>query len=170
MVDQTLDAEADGEDLDEAPSSNKKMSGKKLVLFFVLPALLVLGGGFFASTMLMDGDALSGEEVAEEPAYTPVFFELPDMVVNLNSSGRKIHFLKISVSLELADEADLDQVEIVLPRIIDNFQVYLRELRIEDLHGSDGIYRLREELLRRVNIAAHPVKINDVLFKEMLVQ
>jgi flagellar protein FliL len=58
----------------------------------------------------------------------------------------------------------------VLPRIIDNFQVYLRELRVEDLKGSGGMYRLREELLLRVNAAVAPAKINDVLFKEMLVQ
>ncbi|MFX9073467.1 flagellar basal body-associated FliL family protein, partial [Acinetobacter baumannii] len=57
-----------------------------------------------------------------------------------------------------------------LPRIIDNFQVYLRELRLDDLKGSAGMYRLREELLLRVNMAAQPVKIKDVLFKEMLVQ
>ena len=56
------------------------------------------------------------------------------------------------------------------PRIIDNFQVYLRELRVEDLRGSAGIYRLREELLARVNNAVHPTKVKDVLFKDMLVQ
>ena len=57
-----------------------------------------------------------------------------------------------------------------MPRIVDNFQVYLRELRLEDLRGSAGLYRLREELLSRVNIAAQPAQVNDVLFKEMLVQ
>jgi flagellar FliL protein len=57
-----------------------------------------------------------------------------------------------------------------MPRIIDNFQVYLRELRLDDLRGSAGIYRLREELLMRVNTAAQPVHVKDVLFREMLVQ
>ncbi len=58
----------------------------------------------------------------------------------------------------------------MMPRIIDNFQVYLRELRVEDLKGSAGMYRLREEMLIRVSAAVAPAKINDVLFKEMLVQ
>jgi flagellar FliL protein len=53
---------------------------------------------------------------------------------------------------------------------VDSFQVYLRELRVEDLKGSAGMYRLREDLLRRINEAARPVKISDVLFKEMLIQ
>jgi len=57
-----------------------------------------------------------------------------------------------------------------MPRIIDNFQVYLRELRLEDLRGSAGMYRLREELLTRVVAAAQPVRVKDVLFKEMLIQ
>jgi len=78
--------------------------------------------------------------------------------------------LKLSVSLELDDPLIVPDVEKVKPRIIDRFQVYLRELRVEDLRGSGGIYRLREELLARVNSAAAPVKVRDVLFKEMLVQ
>ena len=99
-----------------------------------------------------------------------VFYDLPEMLVNLNAGGRKVSYLKIVVSLELNDGPDLDRVNEVLPRIIDNFQVYLRELRVEDLTGSAGLQRLREELLLRVNAAAHPAVVKNVLFKEMLVQ
>ena len=113
-----------------------------------------------------------GEEVTEgqELAEGAVFYDLPELLVNLNTGGRKSTMLKIRVSLELQTQADIPKVEEVLPRILDNFQVYLRELRIEDLKGSAGMYRLREELLTRVAAAAAPAKINDVLFKEMLVQ
>ena len=97
-------------------------------------------------------------------------FEIPDLIVNLNTSGRKSAFLKIKISLEITDPADIDTINQMLPRIVDNFQVYLRELRIDDLQGSAGMYRLHEELLRRVNIAVRPAKVKDVLFKEMLVQ
>ena len=73
--------------------------------------------------------------------------------------------------LTAADAPDgVPRLQAVMPRIVDNFQVYLRELRVEDLRGSGGIYRLREELLARVNAAAAPIKVVDVLFKEMLVQ
>ena len=99
-----------------------------------------------------------------------VFFPLEELIVNLNTGGRKSTFLKIKVSLELASAGDVKRIETVMPRIMDNFQVYLRELRIEDLKGSAGMYRLREELLTRVNTAAAPAKVRDVLFKEMLVQ
>jgi len=95
---------------------------------------------------------------------------MPEMLVNLNTAGRRTSFLKISVSLELENATDIPRIEAVMPRIVDNFQIYLRELRVEDLRGSAGLYRLREELLSRVNNAAQPARVNDVLFKEMLVQ
>ncbi|MDY0241246.1 MAG: flagellar basal body-associated FliL family protein, partial [Rhodospirillaceae bacterium] len=85
-------------------------------------------------------------------------------------TGRKQNFLKIRVSLELKNALDVSRIEQVIPRIIDNFQVYLRELRIEDLQGSAGMLRLREELLARVNAAVAPATVNDILFKEILVQ
>ena len=46
----------------------------------------------------------------------------------------------------------------------------MRELRVNDLEGSAGLYRLREELLRRVNVAVYPAKIDAVLFKDIVVQ
>jgi flagellar FliL protein len=99
-----------------------------------------------------------------------VFYDLPEMVVDLNTGSRKPHFLKVRVSLELANPNDVARVEEVMPRVIDNFQVFMRELRVEDLQGAAGIYRVREELLRRVGNAVRPARVNAVLFKEMLVQ
>jgi flagellar FliL protein len=99
-----------------------------------------------------------------------VFYDMPEMLVNINTAGRTRNFLKIRVSLEMANETDIALIENVQPRIIDNFQVYLRELRLEDLQGAAGMYRLREELLNRVNAAVRPAQVKDVLFKEMIVQ
>jgi flagellar FliL protein len=178
------DTEADAAeaeiDLDgDFEPEKKKFSGKKIVLFFVLPILLLGGGG---AGVLFSG-ILGGEEqekkvvanseaAGEGPVAPPktVFFDLPEMLVNLNSSGRRPSFLKMRVSLELTSDADALLLKNLSPRIIDNFQVYLRELRAEDLRGSAGIYRLREELLARVNAAVRPAKVKDVLFKDMLVQ
>lgn len=152
---------------------------KKIILFVVLPILLLLGVGIGASVMLgvfgsepqpIDDESQAKVEEVVAPTVQTTFFEIPDLIVNLNTSGRKSAFLKIKISLEIANPADIDVINQMLPRIVDNFQVYLRELRIEDLQGSAGMYRLHEELLRRVNIAVRPAKVKDVLFKEMLVQ
>jgi len=168
------DVGEEGED-----GAGKKTSGKKLVLFIALPVLILLGAGagLFFSGML---DSLLGveEEVVSEvdgaqteEVFVPgVYFELDEMLVSLRSVGSKQKFLKIQLSLELESEADKAIVDAAGPRIVDNFQVFLRELRLEELEGSQGVYRIKEELLDRVNQAVHPVKIKDVLFKDMLIQ
>jgi len=180
--------EANAEDIDdqsdelegdeELEGGSKKLSRKKL-LMIVLPILLLGGGGAgvwfsgLADSMLGKEKVVAAAEengAEAEAARGTVYFELPQMLVNLSTSGRRTSFLKIVVSLELTSEADKASLEESLPRIIDNFQVYLRELRVEDLRGSAGLYRLREELLFRVNAAVSPARVTDVLFKEMLVQ
>jgi flagellar FliL protein len=153
----------------------KKLSGKTLVLFIALPVLLLLiGGGAAFMLGVFGGGGGEGQVPVEEvkaPKPPPVFFDLPDMLVNLNSAGaKKAHFLKLNISLEIENAEDASKLKAVLPRIVDSFQVYLRDLRMEDLQGSEGVYRVREELLRRVNAATEPVKIGDVLFREMLIQ
>src|SRR3546814_13240036 len=91
------------------------------------------------------------------------------MLVNLNTGGKNRNYLKIAISLELTSQEDSVALQNLLTRVVDNFQVYLRELRVEDLRGSAGVQRLREELLLRVNKAVYPIQVSDVLFKEMLV-
>jgi len=159
----------------EAAAETKGGGKKKLIMIAggAVGLLLVAGAGLYFTGML---DGLLGKKhaaaVAEASPPKPlVFFDLPDFLVNLNSNGaKKASFLKLSVSLELEKQEDTARLQAVMPRIVDNFQIYLRELRVDDLRGSGGIYRLREELLARVNAAVAPAKVNDVLFKEMLVQ
>ena len=112
------------------------------------------------------------KEGGHEGAGAPVsiFMDLPDMLVNLQSTGRKQSFLKIHVALELENPADQPKVDAVMPRIVDSFQVYLRELRTDDLQGAAGMHLLREELLSRVSLAVQPVKVKDILFREILIQ
>jgi len=178
MTAETMNGAVD-EVVDQMPKK-KKLSGKRLVLFVLLP-LLIVGGGVGALTVTgVLGSLLGGAGSAEaqdaetQTAAVPpgpgYFHDLPDMLVNLDSPSGRQSYLKISVSLELSSEEDLAVVEAVMPRIVDNFQVYLRELRVEDLRGSAGLYRLREELLRRVSAAVPGAGVRDVLFREMLIQ
>ncbi len=98
------------------------------------------------------------------------FVVVPTMLVNLNTEDGTPRYLRLSVQLELKSESDFAAVEEALPKVVDQFQTYLRELRVKDLRGSAGIYRLQMELLWRVNQAAAPVKVKDVLFQEILIQ
>lgn len=99
-----------------------------------------------------------------------VYYNLPEFLVNLNTGGKQTSFIKMKVTLEAASEADNDAIDSRMPRITDSFNTYMRELRTSDIAGSAGLYRLREELLLRVNKTIYPAKVNDVLFREIIIQ
>ena len=165
---ETKEAEADGAAGGAAP----KKGGKKLIIIIAAAlVLLLVGGGAAAYFMGMFGGKDAHKE-AEKPAV-PVqatYVQLPDLLVNLSSSGRRSNFIKLKITLELEKALDEPRVKTMQPRIIDNFQTYLRDLRLEDLQGAQGLFRLREELLIRINAAVAPAKVTDILFQEMLVQ
>jgi flagellar FliL protein len=168
----------EGEGAEAAPKKGLgkilgKLKNKKVLMIAVPALLLVLGGGgagayFF---LLKKGDA--HEAKAEAVPLTPpkvAFTDMQDILVNIQSSDGTPAYLKLGVSLELEDEEQKTALQPLMPRITDQFQAYLRELRLDDLKGSAGVLRLKEELLRRVNVAAAPYKVRDVLLKEMIVQ
>lgn len=223
------ETEVEGE---EGAPAKKKLAGKTLILFIVLPAVLLLGGGgaaayflFFnkpAATELAEGELVEGEHAADEHAEgedgkskaddhgkkddghakdkkddghgkdkkgdghgadgamggtlrvgaagDPSYYTLPDLMVNVSGAGGRASFLKLRLTLEAEDASVFEDVEPVLPRIIDQYQIFLRELRADDLSGSAGAYRLRLELLRRVNLAIAPRRVDAVLIEEMLIQ
>ncbi|MTI19274.1 flagellar basal body-associated protein FliL [Rhodobacteraceae bacterium RKSG542] len=161
-------ANTDSEELGQEPKSSKW----RLVIIGAAIALVVgLGAGAYYLTGGLSSSS-SSAGVAEEdvPEVKPVvFYDLPEMVVNLATDGRRT-YLKVQISLELQDDAMVDRVEPFLPRIMDAFQIYLRELRPADLEGSAGLFRLKEQLLRRINLAVYPARVEGVLFKEILIQ
>ncbi|HTH97316.1 MAG TPA: flagellar basal body-associated FliL family protein [Stellaceae bacterium] len=153
-----------------------KKRGKKFLLIGLLALLLLvgIGAGLYFSGMLQ---ALLGKKQAEQsqtqiaaPPKAVAFFDLPSMLVNLNTASRHPNYLKLTISLQIEDPADAPKLQALLPRLTDTCQSFLRELRLDDLKGSAGLYRLREELQMRISDAAAPIKIDDVLFKELLVQ
>ncbi len=117
-----------------------------------------------------DGAAAGGAApTIKEGPDGVVFYTLPDIVVNMQTADGKSTFLKLKLTFELPDEEVADALTPNLPRLQDMFQTFLRELRPEDLNGSQGTYQLRVELLRRVNLVAAPAKVNAVLIEEMLI-
>jgi len=151
-----------------------KKSKKKLIIIAVT-ALVLIGGGVGGFLMIGKGGEHKEEGAVEldehgNPINTTVYYTMPEFLVNLSSSGKSSVFLKTTVVLEVAKQTDVPLIEANLPRIVDGINTYLRELRASDLAGSAGIQRLREEILLRVNKSIAPTQINDVLFKEIVVQ
>ncbi len=112
----------------------------------------------------------SEKEKKQEGDQKEVYYDMEEFLVNLSSPSKQPNFLKMTITLELENQQAYADVAAKVPRIRDTFQVYLRELRTEDLQGSSGMYRLREELLIRINKITYPTKVKDLLFKQILVQ
>jgi len=174
-------------DLDEGEGGGKK----KLLLIAVPLILLGAGAGLYFTGML---DSVLGSSSSAEHSEdghgddhaaaddhgddhgdghggsASAFIEIPTMIVNLSEEDGTPRYLRLTVQLEMKNPGDTSKIEAVMPRVVDQFQTYLRELRVKDLRGSAGIYRLQMELLWRVNQAASPIEVKDVLFQEILIQ
>ena len=179
--DKEPDAEADGENAEAkgegegAPKKGLKRFLTKKILMIAVPALVLVlgGGGAGAYFFLLKPKDAGHEKLAEAPPLTPpevAFSDVPDILVNIQSSDGTPAYLKLSLSLEMDNELEKTGMTALMPRLVDQFQSYLRELRVEDLKGSEGVLRLKEELLRRADVAAAPYKVRDVLLKQMIIQ
>ena len=160
----------EGGNAEEAPKGGKK----KLILIGGVVALLALGGGggWFFFLKKPSPDQMAAAEAAKNAKKPVAFVEMKDMMVGMSPGPQQERpsMMKIKVVLEIADAKTSEDIKPLLPRVEDAFQVFMRELRPSDLEGSAGMYRLKEELLRRVNVTVHPAKVDAVLFKELLVQ
>jgi flagellar protein FliL len=151
----------------EAAAPKRRFTLKKIII--LVAGLAVLGGGGTGGYLMFFGKSHTEKPVVV--VKPPAFYDLPEVLVNLSgASGERSQYLRAKIVLEVADQATVEHIKPVLPRVLDAFQTYLREMRSTDLEGSAGLYRLRDELTRRVNIAIAPSRVNAVLFKEIVVQ
>lgn len=209
---------------EEGAPAKKKMAGKTLVLFIILPAVLVLGGGGAAAMMLLGGgtpataaeshgeEASHGEPKAEDghgeakaddhgggeaaaggehgagggaatgdpgdvghalacSGDDPCYYAMPKLIVNLaGTEGQRSPYMELELTLESSSAATFKRVPDLMPRLKDQLNSFLRELRVEDLNGSTGTWRLRRELLNRFNTVMDPKKVDAVLIESMLIQ
>jgi len=175
----------------EDGEGKKKGLPLKLIIIIAVAAVLVLGGGGTAAFLLLGHkaptadahkakpkkddkkkgdkkDDKNGPQIADGPDGV-VFYTPADIVVNMQTADGRPTFLKLKLTLELPDHDTADTLDSNMPRLQDMFQTFLRELRPEDLQGSEGSYALRMEIARRVNLVIAPAKINSVLIEEMLI-
>ncbi len=175
---------SDGEDGKEKKSKESSGGMMTILLAAGIPTLLILilvvvllftsfGRGLIG---LDQGEKKYGEEEVAEEAVVELpenitYYEMPELLVNIQtSSSKRKPYLRLAVKFEIHDPEAIKTLDLIKPRIIDAFQVYLRELRVDDLEGSAGSQRLKEELLKRVNTVAAPIKVIDVLFQVFVVQ
>ncbi len=165
-----------GEGEEGAPKKGKKklviIVGGVVLVLAIVGGLFVAGviGGKKADTAKETPEQTAAKAAADAQAAKPVYYELPEFLVNLNSTTSRVSFLKMTVTLELRDAAAVTTMDANKPRIMDIFNTYLRELHPADVQGSEGIYRLRTELLSRLNSTIEDGSVKDILFGEIIVQ
>ena len=187
---ESVDADAEKKDGEGAAEGDAPKQGfvKKLLapILGSKKLMLIAGGGLVAVLLLLGVGTyflfftgsddkmmqMAGGTHEALPVTPPniTFYDVPDIIVNIQSADSTPAYLKLSVSLELDSPEEKAGMVALQPRIVDQFQAYLRELRMDDLKGSAGVVRLKEELLRRINVAAAPYRVRDVLLKQMIVQ
>src|SRR6478735_3292215 len=161
---------AENDQAEKAADRNAPPAKKRFKLIVAVGAVLLLvTGGSIWFFLFRHHD---GEQLAEAPPpKPPSFVDVPDMLVNLvGAPGERVQYLKVKLVLEVKEEKQVEAIKPSMPRVTDLFQTYLRELRPSDLNGSAGLFRLKEELTKRVNYALAPNQVSAVLFKEILVQ
>jgi flagellar FliL protein len=151
----------------------QRSGGKRRLIVLGAPvALAGLGSGLWFTGILPGLLGMQPKKVAAETTTPsqPIYIDLPELISNLNNNTTRPSFVKITARLEVRKQEDVDKVKAAMPRLQDLFLTYIREMRPQELRGSAGTYRLREELIARANLAAAPATITDVLFTQMLIQ
>lgn len=111
-----------------------------------------------------DGDGSSANGLRQG-----CYYNLPQITTNLRPVDGFIHFMSLDISVCLPTEEAATYLARIEPRVIDSLQPYLRDVSVEDLHGAAGMYQLRRNLLSRIRAAAWPVTVEEVVFREILV-
>jgi flagellar FliL protein len=163
---------ADTESTEGVPTGEDTAAPKskfKLIAIVVVVLVLAAGGGAY---FFLFSHPKEDSHAEAKPEVKPLaFIDVPEILVNLaGQPGERVQYLKAKIVLEVKEQPLVEKITPSMPRITDMFQTYLRELRSSDLNGSVGLFRLKEELTRRVNAAISPNQVNAVLFKEILIQ
>ncbi|HVV43445.1 MAG TPA: flagellar basal body-associated protein FliL [Nitrobacter sp.] len=162
---------AENDKTEEGPEGGEKKAPKsrlKLIIAAAVVVLLAGGGGAWFFLFRHHGEEMHAEAPPPKP---PSFVEVPEMLVNLvGTPGERVQYLKVKIMLEVKDEPQAEKIKPAMPRVTDLFQTYMRELRPSDLNGSAGLFRLKEELTKRVNTVIAPGHVSAVLFKEVVIQ
>ncbi len=155
----------------ETEDAPKKASKMPLILGIVL-ALAGGGGGFFA---VYSGMILGQEpEIATDSPEAQPHQDLPDVayvemdpfVVSLTSDGAA-QYLRFRAQLEVPSDQK-EEVERVMPRVVDVLNGYLRALNTSDIKSSDALVQLRAHMLRRVQIVTGSERVRDLLVMEFV--
>lgn len=157
----------------ESEAAPAPAKGRRKLLLLAVPVVLAaIGGGLWFSGVLPGLLGMKSKQTPASAAHAsaPVYVDVPEIITNLNVPGHRQSYLKLHAKLELGGSEDVAPVTAAMPRVLDLFQTYLRDMHPEELRGSEGSWRLREELVGRAAVAVAPAHVQNVLFEELIIQ
>ena len=157
---------------EEAAQAPKKKRSKLPLVLGLAGALLAGGGGFFAvwsGLILAPADpAAEAAAAAEEAGPLPdiAFVPIDPIIVSLPPGARSTH-LRFGAQLEVGKE-HAAEVQMLMPRVADVLNGYLRAVDTADLEDPAALIRLRAQMLRRVQIVTGEGRVRDLLITEFV--
>ena len=154
----------------EEPQEVAPKKSKKPLIIGVILALVLGGGGFFAtySGLILGQDHAGAGE--QEPTTSPLpdiaFVPIEPLVISLGTadSGRNLRFTS-QIEVPSAFVAD---VTLLLPRIVDVMNGYLRAIDPAELDDPAMLLRIRAQLLRRIQLVTGDGRVRDLLVTEFV--
>lgn len=161
----------DGEEENAEGEGEEQAGGSKKKLFLIIGvvAVLLLGGGGGGAYFMFFAGEEKPEEVVVIPPGPPVYHEIQQMIVDLKKTGSRTNYIKLKVVIEIVTR-DLPILQGKELKIVDQLQGYLRSKTRDDVSGAAGTELMRTGITEIVEKIMGDVKIEGVLFREILLQ
>ncbi|MGF6480992.1 flagellar basal body-associated protein FliL [Paraburkholderia sp. JPY419] len=148
----------------------------KRIILIGLIALIAAGAAGAGVWFFMSKRAPVAVSAEAAPAQSavPLFFPLESMTVNLQSDDGQQHFLRIGLTLKLGDAGTQQALTDHMPEVRSRILLALSNKHPEELAPLEGKRALAQELKTLISEpterGAAPIRVQDVLFTEFVVQ
>ena len=162
----------DKDDASEKPQGKlaAKLAGKMKYIIIAAVVLVLAGAGTGLYFMGFFTVHKSYETSMQLPG-APVYYEMKTMTVNLKPSAQRARpFIRLTLQVELQGESAKKAFIDNETKIVDTMQTHLRGVQYEELNGTEGTERLREDLTIIINRIIQPERAITVLYKDIFMR
>ncbi|WP_116132958.1 flagellar basal body-associated protein FliL [Tropicimonas sp. IMCC34043] len=150
-----------------AEQTSTKRGSKPLFLGLGLAAILGACGFVITYTGLLRGGASGHGETAQTSHLQPTsYVPIEPILISLSHGARPRH-LRFRAELEV-EPNEQHNVELLMPRVLDVLNSYLRAVDVEDLERQTSLIGLRAQMLRRVRLVVGENRVRDLLVTEFV--
>lgn len=128
-----------------------------------------------ASAAAEAGDAASdSDDSSKQEAKPPVFLPMEQFTVNLQPEGANDQFLQIALTLQVADENQVELIKQYMPQVRSRLLMLLSSKKPSEISSADGKKKLAEEIMAQVkqpfNAQSSPQSVSNVFFTSFVIQ